>query len=189
MRHAHTTQGTGRRLFQFTHPGRGATDLHSPRSIARDVSIHAPREGCDVGGRYMDIVTRKFQFTHPGRGATDMYADLLDSLTVSIHAPREGCDSSGSTSGGITSVFQFTHPGRGATPSWLNARWSGRKFQFTHPGRGATQQGKDINYEAKVSIHAPREGCDVSTLHLSRTLGHVSIHAPREGCDPNGAYQ
>ena len=33
--------------FQFTHPGRGATIIFSMAKIARIVSIHAPREGCD----------------------------------------------------------------------------------------------------------------------------------------------
>ena len=147
-------------LFQFTHPGRGATDLHSPRSIARDVSIHAPREGCDVGGRYMDIVTRKFQFTHPGRGATravwlrrsivasfnsrtpggvrPVHVLYLDEFRdVSIHAPREGCDYLSEECG----------------------VWEG------------------------VSIHAPREGCDLfvnlfrpfTPCFNSRTPGGVRL--------------
>ena len=34
-------------------------------------------------------------------------------------------------------------------------------FQFTHPGRGATiKKRKGVESDA-VSIHAPREGCDV----------------------------
>ena len=33
-----------------------------------------------------------------------------------------------------------------------------------------------------VSIHAPREGCDVKVALLTAD-GLVSIHAPREGCD------
>ena len=33
--------------FQFTHPGRGATDVHRPLRDKSVVSIHAPREGCD----------------------------------------------------------------------------------------------------------------------------------------------
>ena len=124
-----------------------------------------------------------FQFTHPGRGATF------------FRRPKNHF-----------SRFQFTHPGRGATPSWLNARWSGRKFQFTHPGRGATRPLEDLVDLISVSIHAPREGCDVggrymdivtrkfqfthpgrgATAHygvdVPRGRG-VSIHAPREGCD------
>ena len=57
---------------QFTHPGRGATSL--PRTDVRemDVSIHAPREGCDVLFDADRGALDKFQFTHPGRGATDL---------------------------------------------------------------------------------------------------------------------
>ena len=39
--------------------------------------------------------------------------------------------------------------------------------------------------EARVSIHAPREGCDYRVVVLARD-GVVSIHAPREGCDKFG---
>ena len=35
-------------LFQFTHPGRGATQAEHTDSRALRVSIHAPREGCDL---------------------------------------------------------------------------------------------------------------------------------------------
>ena len=34
------------------------------------VSIHAPREGCDVGVLGTQVARLLFQFTHPGRGAT-----------------------------------------------------------------------------------------------------------------------
>ena len=59
--------------FQFTHPGRGATEMsicedHPPR-----VSIHAPREGCDTFYPSYKSFGNKFQFTHPGRGATDTW--------------------------------------------------------------------------------------------------------------------
>ena len=79
-----------------------------------EVSIHAPREGCDTNKTNQQIAQQQFQFTHPGRGATDVSYDLTISVRVSIHAPREGCD------GDYTRIifrqkFQFTHPGRGAT--------------------------------------------------------------------------
>ena len=103
------------RVFQFTHPGRGATPPPPPSTASS-----------------------KFQFTHPGRGATQHVLSVLSSLLsfnsrtpggvrrgghvgeyhfdhVSIHAPREGCDSVPKSSDGTTPVFQFTHPGRGAT--------------------------------------------------------------------------
>ena len=34
-------------VFQFTHPGRGATLLRAVPRCSHQVSIHAPREGCD----------------------------------------------------------------------------------------------------------------------------------------------
>ena len=34
------------------------------------------------------------------------------------------------------------------------------RFQFTHPGRGATVTIKQLINVLRVSIHAPREGCD-----------------------------
>ena len=36
--------------FQFTHPGRGATALPLWYALPDQVSIHAPREGCDTEG-------------------------------------------------------------------------------------------------------------------------------------------
>ena len=78
------------------------------------VSIHAPREGCDVviGGVIYEVdrfnsrtpggvrlvpdsdysAVGMFQFTHPGRGATAQSSQVNRLLPVSIHAPREGCD-------------------------------------------------------------------------------------------------
>ena len=36
----------------------------------RNVSIHAPREGCDLIRKGFLTAYSVFQFTHPGRGAT-----------------------------------------------------------------------------------------------------------------------
>ena len=57
-------------MFQFTHPGRGATVGEDRRESTFFVSIHAPQEGCDA-----DHLVVLFPFVH-----------------VSIHAPQEGCD-------------------------------------------------------------------------------------------------
>ena len=78
--------------FQFTHPGRGATNVSAEVEHHSRVSIHAPREGCDGT---------------PHRGKSV--------CTVSIHAPREGCDLIETETATTGSKFQFTHPGRGAT--------------------------------------------------------------------------
>ena len=42
----------------------------------------------------------------------------------------------------------------------LHIRADEKKFQFTHPGRGATGKDAIDGSFSKVSIHAPREGCD-----------------------------
>ena len=102
-------------MFQFTHPGRGATiSTRSIRAAFAIVSIHAPREGCD-DARYM---------AHK--------ADY-----VSIHAPREGCDGHRGQSEEARVSFNSRTPGgvRQIFRQYLN-RHDG--FQFTHPGRGAT---------------------------------------------------
>ena len=79
------------------------------------ISIHAPREGCDIRlwstrswvSNFNPRTPRgvrppanlyffgplEFQSTHPARGATICFAVLRSANPISIHAPREGCDS------------------------------------------------------------------------------------------------
>ena len=79
--------------FQFTHPVRGATRNAVYAKVGRDqVSIHAPREGCDPNPNSTKASKAKFQFTHPVRGATSRSSMPKLQTNVSIHAPREGCD-------------------------------------------------------------------------------------------------
>ena len=148
------------KLFQFTHPGKGATRQWHKQYHRHQVSIHAPWEGCDLNSAQRDTVWMQFQFTHPGKGATftcswrNQYVLRFNSRTlgrvrqehtiyvygvefVSIHAPWEGCDSKSV----LVRVFSV------------------------------------------VSIHAPWEGCDGNLLNLkvddigfnSRTLGRVRL--------------
>ena len=147
-----------------------------------------------------------FQFTHPGRGATRPLGDACAVVGVSIHAPREGCDGRSLRRGGACGSFNSRTPGgvrRAVIILWasrlacFNSRTPGgvrqrrgfrriypQRFQFTHPGRGATAPAEVVDAETGVSIHAPREGCDVSRLRAIKAH-RVSIHAPREGCDCN----
>ena len=168
-------------MFQFTHPGRGATVGRLGAIETDGVSIHAPREGCDTSIYFFIHYLLKFQFTHPGRGATQRVgAFVVVTLVVSIHAPREGCDSEGRclrsrhacsfnsrTPGGVrlslaTSTacfkrFQFTHPGRGATVVGPYSPQPKYRFQFTHPGRGATIPSRNIN-SRKVGFNSRTPG-------------------------------
>ena len=167
------------------------------------VSIHAPREGCDL-----------------------ILSCIALSALVSIHAPREGCDltidaySSSATGfnsrtpGGVrparatictaTTRFQFTHPGRGATMVLICLKVY-QMFQFTHPGRGATfPSSLFIILLCRFNSRTPggvrpctagaylRRGCFNSRTpggvrpereRSALGLSDVSIHAPREGCD------
>ena len=43
-----------------------------------------------------------------------------------------------------------------------------------------------LTYSTDISIHAPREGGDVSSYVLLIPSDFISIHAPREGGDPDG---
>ena len=173
-------------LFQFTHPGKGATFGSVSSMRWRPVSIHAPWEGCDsykrevypvlprfnsrtlgrvrlLGPRHLYPCTR-FQFTHPGKGATKRikYSDLSDD--VSIHAPWEGCD-------GRRQVQDYRTLG-------FNSRTLGRVRHLLSFG---------FSVILVVSIHAPWEGCDRRVVVLVDKPLIVSIHAPWEGCD--GAFQ
>ena len=79
-------------LFQSTHPGRGATADETSEAGDDNVSIHAPRAGCDrLTGRIL-VLSLMFQSTHPGRGATLRKTFNKSAPSVSIHAPRAGCD-------------------------------------------------------------------------------------------------
>ena len=167
--------------FQFTHPGRGATQhQHQPDSS-------------QLG----------FQFTHPGRGATVWISTAPNDQAVSIHAPREGCDPAmmlmmavllsfnSRTPGGVRLLpltlhslscksFNSRTPG-GVRPQPLNTAAFVRMFQFTHPGRGATDSNVQHHPTSNVSIHAPREGCDMRLILLLLRLLLFQFTHPGRG--------
>ena len=167
--------------FQFTHPVWGATLSPQLAIKTSDVSIHAPRVGCDSNSALAREEAVKFQFTHPVWGATMLRRDLISNGTVSIHAPRVGCDQTivgamlekdsfnSRTPCGVRPErtwtdeierwFQFTHPVWGATPE-LEGFYKQDMFQFTHPVWGATVRYFLCHEYGDVSIHAPRVGCD-----------------------------
>ena len=148
-----------RTRFQFTHPGRGATnkflndteDIKSfnsrtPGGVRLTSTAHSVRVpirfnsrtpgGVRLGLNKPNTDLKKFQFTHPGRGATQ-------------DTPKTSR---------TNNTFQFTHPGRGAT-TFRGAKQPYSEFQFTHPGRGATSRSRS-------------PACDVSRFN-SRTPGGV----------------
>ena len=102
-------------MFQFTHPGRGATTFGQNNRGRPPVSIHAPREGCDKDLSRSKTAVQSFNSRTPGGVRPNCGYSEFEPLPVSIHAPREGCDSCMSSASITIGEFQFTHPGRGAT--------------------------------------------------------------------------
>ena len=114
VRPRHCRAETRKRLFQSTHPLRGATREDALFAIRKAISIHAPLAGCDFRkarfrprGEYFNprtpcgvrhetvriiISARLFQSTHPLRGATTLRSCEAIKILISIHAPLAGCD-------------------------------------------------------------------------------------------------
>ena len=174
--------------FQSTHPARGATALllglflcssdfnpRTPRGVRRltaypahrldVISIHAPREGCDLNAS-----TR-----------------LSGDLAISIHAPREGCDP---VSRVIVTEHAYFNP---RTPRGVRLFVVGQHVPLTIISIHAPREGCDIsqNIPACHTNHFnPRTPRGVRPLHqwcINRPA-KISIHAPREGCDYCKAY-
>ena len=169
-----------------------------------------------LSGVPLSVFTLIFQSTHPARGATPHVGQRPVQQAISIHAPREGCDRlylmalfgtynnfNPRTPRGVrrpaawfkigTGPFQSTHPARGATPACPVEAQGVESFQSTHPARGATIcHWSTDNLDITISIHAPREGCDLfSICQEIASLEFQSTHPARGATSdrpaPNGA--
>ena len=167
--------------FQSTLPVKGATNFVIGRIVRDQVSIHAPREGSDMPRKTVKQL-KQVSIHAPREGSDNMTRPSAAAIPVSIHAPREGSDLLPSPSLPNASAFQSTLPVKGATVRFT-VRVPLTRFQSTLPVKGATgDAGLDENVTV-VSIHAPREGSDLSVSFLRFRSKRVSIHAPREGSD------
>ena len=145
--------------FQSTHPARGATVRRPPFCFHFDISIHAPREGCDFaprndGGMWVISIhapregcdcqnqgsSSRMDYFNPRtpRGVRQYAgADLEAIEKISIHAPREGCDYYKSKRPSWSRYFNPRTP-RGVRLTGISRGDNIAKFQSTHPARGAT---------------------------------------------------
>ncbi len=165
--------------FQSTHPVRGATEGEPTVNDRLMISIHAPREGCDRGGRHRhprvsisihapregcdflsvcNCAFCAFQSTHPVRGATARIMDVPRNSDISIHAPREGCDVNVGRDPSPYDRFQSTHPVRGATTRNSRKDTLMAKFQSTHPVRGATTERRVLRRYIRFQSTHPVRG-------------------------------
>ena len=144
--------------FQSTPPARGATSEALQRAWSVVISIHAPREGCDLLPISIFLSLLNFNPRTP-RGVRQVHQSCpIHPGHISIHAPREGCDPC---------------RGQGERPVPL--------FQSTHPARGATVAALDGYAVGGISIHAPREGCDSKLYQRAGSLlGSICLFAQGE---------
>ena len=124
------------------------------------VSIHAPHVGCDFLLDVRKTIQLTFQFTHPMWGATMSLNGLAVYLRFQFTHPMWGATTCLIVSSYLTMSFNSRTP-CGVRPS---VRWDikrlKRVFQFTHPMWGATASNGLGCQSLRVSIHAPRAGCD-----------------------------
>ena len=133
------------------------------------ISIHAPRAECDSPSVSRRNSHARFQSTHPVRGATS--SSLTRSTAPADFNPRTPCGvrRTPCRTRRSSRPFQSTHPVRGATSTLAEAS-AERQFQSTHPVRGATIDLTASFGAGKISIHAPRAGCD-NLLEVATAAG------------------
>ena len=121
----------------------------------------------------------RFQSTHPVWGATSMAQQILqDEAKFQSTHPVWGATSHPLT-GRPVSGFQSTHPVWGATPAKAVCGGTINEFQSTHPVWGATRLSNTSFLTYKISIHAPRVGCDTATLaHHMQTVANFNPRTP-----------
>ena len=145
--------------FQFTHPVWGATEWCLYPASVPDVSIHAPRVGCDSTASSILSTSCSFNSRTPCGVRPQRHADRRVRVRVSIHAPRVGCDRYHLVQTGCQKRFNSRTP-CGVRPTTASTCTAQLEFQFTHPVWGATYLGLLGCGYLTVSIHAPRVGCD-----------------------------
>ena len=168
-------------VFQSTHPVRGATSTRRGFPAFAQISIHAPRAGCD--GYHLRDARRsaQFQSTHPVRGATHGRCIDVQGLRISIHAPRAGCD--GHRRDVVVAHHHNFNP---RTPCGVrrcsvpDTSSDATPFQSTHPVRGATDpQRSPPQYQTHFN---PRTPCGVRHVTLEGKFTIVLNFNPRTPC-------
>ena len=125
--------------FQSTHPVRGATGGHRHKPITLQISIHAPRAGCDSRQRFSQPTGNNFNPRTP----CGVRLSLVVSPSISSHFnPRTPCGVRLGYRATASQTAQYFNPRTpcGVRPLLITAgaQMQLLKFQSTHPVRGAT---------------------------------------------------
>ena len=126
-----------RRLFQSTHPVRGATSAAAANYEGYTISIHAPRAGCDIDKMIEKMEVKNFNPRTPCGVRRAERIRRYYREKISIHAPRAGCD-------------------RRRAAHLIPVR----HFNPRTPCGVRPDRKPDVANQLSISIHAPRAGCD-----------------------------
>ena len=181
MRQIENTPENKRVVVSIHAPREGCDgDRHLPRA-SFVVSIHAPREGCDRRRLTSGLVSLSFNSRTPG--------GVRLALTHSVCLP---ISFNSRTPGGVrlpyvnyyygVKRFNSRTPGGVRLASILSACWL-TSFNSRTPGGVRPWRSRAVDALYNVSIHAPREGCDLKTskeraarmCFNSRTPGGVRL--------------
>ena len=145
------------------------------------ISIHAPREGCDLCGRPSWLSSADFNPRTPRGVRRGLYIRSEAGPDFNPRTPR-GVRQRYHRCAAFRWRFQSTHPARGATRA-PGASPTPTTFQSTHPARGATYPGGLHRPGRRYFNPRTPRGVRPRPRAHPRAFNLISIHAPREGCD------
>ena len=123
--------------------------------IRRNISIHAPRAGCDRPRTHGCVRGRR----------------------ISIHAPRAGCDVGAGSQLALSQQFQSTHPVRGATDYLCSCHY---KYHYFNPRTPCGVRLSRHLASPRQAYFNPRTPCGVRPFFcvLSRVVSHFKPRTP-----------
>ena len=145
--------------FQSTPPARGATDLAALRPGNVRFQSTPPARGATSNANLMGNPIFLISIHAPREGGDGGILDLVGDYAISIHAPREGGDCTGR---------YIARPCRHFNP---------------RPPRGGRRADRGITVHLTHFNPRPPRGGRLSGPHPELPAYAISIHAPREGGD------
>ena len=156
---------------------RGATVVKVPMDQKTEISIHAPRAGCDQEPNKGIVVSKDFNPRTPCGVRLQFNYTIPASCDFN---PRTPCGVRRLFLGLVPGVFDFNpRTPCGVRPRIIGSLLQDFKFQSTHPVRGATVNPlHPIDVIVQISIHAPRAGCDGLRSGHQYTYWHFNPRTP-----------
>ena len=147
-----------------------------------EVSIHAPRVGCDTYRLVVKPTSSRFNSRTPCGVRLSSSMTYAQIHNVSIHAPRVGCDKDVTEMQTQSNEFQFTHPVWGATTNKTMQTIIITGFNSRTPCGVRHHISTEGSEACSFNSRTP---CGVRRLldWAQKDRQRVSIHAPRVGCD------